>query len=67
MKSITLSAAGINDINDEIVLQRLQEYCYKMKIEMQGINIDNRIFLKFSGSDYQLSELEEYLTEKTKE
>jgi len=60
-KTITLSANSIQTDNDEITMELLQKYCYRMKIKMDGIQINDRLHLKFTGDEYQLNELEEYL------
>ena len=63
-KTITLSANSIQTDQDSDAMQLLQTYCYRMKIQMDGVQINNRLHLKFTGDEYQIEELKQYLENK---
>lgn len=60
--SITLNAKLYGD-SDIHMLNKLYNYCNRMKIDMQMMNVNEHVSIRFTGEEAQLQELQDHLEE----
>jgi hypothetical protein len=60
MKTFSVAAA-IKSADDEYVFQLLRKYCFQMGIQIQTVQINDRLVVNFSGKEQDLMELEDHL------